>query len=100
MTGPLARCGRAVGRHHALKHVLLGIEPSIIVIAAAMKNVHSLTPPLGKNWNLPSRAAYSTTLPAACQVGSKPGNRQQAHANHDHLLKSVTATDHMPPYKV
>jgi len=29
------------------------MEPSIIVIAAAKKKVHSLSPPVGKNWNLP-----------------------------------------------
>ena len=34
-----------------------GIEPSIMVIAAAKKKIHSLAPPVGKNWNLPSRAA-------------------------------------------
>ena len=78
-----------------------GIEPSIMVMAAAMKNVHSLTPPLGKNWNLPSRAAYSTTLPAPPARSAA----NQAIASKPTPItiictKSVMATDHMPPYKV
>ena len=34
-----------------------GTEPSIMVMAAPMKNSHSFSPPVGRNWNLPSRAA-------------------------------------------
>ena len=34
-----------------------GMEPSIMVMAAAKKKVHSLAPPVGKKLNLPSRAA-------------------------------------------
>ena len=79
-----------------------GMEPSIMVMAAAKKKVHSLAPPFcGKNWNFPSRAANSTTRPAPPARSAE----NQAMAIRPMAItiictKSVIATDHMPPNSV
>jgi hypothetical protein len=76
-----------------------GMEPSIMVMAAAKKKVHFLTPPVGKNWNLPSRGVVDHLAGAARQ---SPANQAISTRPTVTIIctKSVSATDHMPPYSV
>ena len=84
--GALARCGRAVGRHYALKHVLLGNRAQHHGDGSSDEERPLFDSAAGEKLELAlACGVFHHLARAACQVGSKPGNRQQAHANHDHL---------------
>ncbi|MNS92597.1 hypothetical protein D3C72_1267400 [compost metagenome] len=78
-----------------------GMEPSIIVMAAAKKNTMSCQLGSGQNLKRSLLTAKATTLsappamsPANIAMTARPMTRMII------WMKSVTATDHMPPNSV
>lgn len=78
-----------------------GIEPNIMVIAAAMKNMISVKLGSGKNLNRSLLAASSITLSAPpARLAAKMAIADSPTTRMIICTKSVTATDHMPPNRV